>query len=193
MRVLGGRLRGRRLAAPPGHAVRPTGARVREALFDMLAHNPWGAAGRSALDGAVALDAFAGTGALGIEALSRGAARAIFLDRDEAALAVLRRNLRALGLDDLAEARRGDATRPGRAPLAATLAFLDPPYRSGLAGPALIALARAGWLAPGAVCVVEEAARAAFDPPPGFAPLDARRWGDTRVAFLRQAGEAVSA
>lgn len=187
MRVLGGRLRGRRLAAPPGRGVRPTGARAREALFDILAHNPWGAGGKPVLAGAVVLDAFAGTGALGIEALSRGAARAFFLDCDAAALEILRRNLRALGLEGSAEALARDATRPGRAREAASLAFLDPPYRSSLAEPALAALARAGWLARDAVCAVEIAAAEAFDPPPGFARLDDRRWGDTRIVFLRHA------
>ncbi len=186
MRVLGGRLRGRRLAAPPAGGLRPTGARVREALFDILAHNPWGADGRPALSAAVVLDAFAGTGALGIEALSRGAARALFLEIDADARAALVRNLRALGLEAVSEVLARDATRPGRARAAASLAFLDPPYRSGLAAPALSALADGGWLAPGAVCAVEIAAREALAPPPGFAALDDRRWGDTRIVFLRR-------
>ena len=188
MRVVGGRHRGRRLVAPPGEAVRPTSDRARQALFNILSHGDFAAAG-SPIAGESALDAFAGTGALGIEALSRGAARAAFIETDRGALAALRRNLAALDEEDAADIVAADATRPPRAPYACTVAFLDPPYRSGLAGPALAALADAGWLAPRALAVVELAAREDFAAPPGFAMIDERVYGAARLVFLRRDGD----
>jgi 16S rRNA (guanine966-N2)-methyltransferase len=183
MRIVGGSLRGRRLKAPPGAAVRPTSDRAREALFNLLAH---GAALRGVrLEGAVVLDAFAGTGALGLEALSRGARRAIFLEADRAALAALAANLRAVDQEDRALVLTRDATRPGLAPETASIAFLDPPYGSGLAAPALAALAEGGWLADGAVVVVEHGAREELDAPAGFERLVARRYGAAVLSFLR--------
>jgi 16S rRNA (guanine966-N2)-methyltransferase len=187
MRVVGGRHRGRRLVAPPGDAVRPTSDRAREALFNILSHGEFAAAGLPFADEAV-LDAFAGTGALGIEALSRGAARALFIETDRAAIGALRRNLAALDEEDSADIVAGDATRPLRAPCACALAFLDPPYRSGLAPPALTALCEMGWLAPRALAVVELAAREDFAAPPGFAMIDERRYGAARLVFLRREG-----
>ena len=203
MRIVGGALRGRKLKAPPGAAVRPTSDRAREALFNLLAH---GAALRGlSLNGAVVLDAFAGTGALGLEALSRGAVRAIFLESDRAALAALAANVRALGQEDRALVVARDATRPGPpsnvpakagiggpAPAEASIAFLDPPYGSGLAAPALAALAQAGWLADGALAVVEHGAREALQPPAGFERLDERRYGAAMLSFLRWRGGAES-
>src|SRR5215472_5185665 len=136
LRIVGGRHRGRRLLVPPGDAVRPTSDRAREALFNILSHGDFAAAGSPFADENV-LDAFAGTGALGIEALSRGAARAAFIETDRTALAALRRNLAALDETDAADVIAGDATRPPRrAPFAAAVAFLDPPYGTGLAAPA---------------------------------------------------------
>ena len=150
MRIVAGTWRGRALVAPRGDATRPTSDRVRQALFDMLLHAPWG--GRELMEGAEVLDAFAGTGALGLEALSRGAGRAWFMERDRAALAALRVNIAALA----AEARviAGDATRPPRG-TPCRLVFLDPPYGRELGPAAVAALAAAGWLAPGAVLVLE--------------------------------------
>jgi 16S rRNA (guanine966-N2)-methyltransferase len=188
MRVVGGRHRGRRLIAPPGDAVRPTSDRAREALFNILSHGEFAAAGLPFADENV-LDAFAGTGALGIEALSRGAARAAFIEIDRAALAALRRNLAALDEEDAADIIAGDATRPPRAPFACALAFLDPPYRSGLAAPALTALAQVGWLAPRALAVIEIAAKEEFAAPAGFIIMDERKYGAARVVFLRRQGE----
>lgn len=189
MRVVGGRHRGRRLIAPPGDAVRPTSDRAREALFNILSHGDFAAAGSPLADANV-LDAFAGTGAFGVEALSRGAARAAFIETDRAALAALRRNLAALDEEDSADIVAGDATRPPRAPYACALAFLDPPYRSGLAGPALTALAGMGWLTPRAIAVAEIAAAETFAAPPGFAVIDERRYGAAKLIFLlRQGGE----
>jgi 16S rRNA (guanine966-N2)-methyltransferase len=186
MRIVGGKDRGRRLVAPPGEAVRPTSDRAREALFNILSHGDFAAEGIPFVDAAV-LDAFAGTGAFGLEALSRGAAEAVFIENDRAALAALRRNI--ADLDETARARVivGDATRPPRAPLACAVAFVDPPYKSGLAAPALTALAAACWLTPNALAVVEIGAREAFAPPAGFALLDERVYGAARLVFLRRA------
>ncbi|MFQ5785270.1 MAG: 16S rRNA (guanine(966)-N(2))-methyltransferase RsmD, partial [Alphaproteobacteria bacterium] len=181
MRIVAGRHRGRRLAAPPGRAVRPTGARVREALFDMLAHNPWGPGGAPLPRGQRVVDAFAGSGALGFEALSRGAARVVFLEIDAEAARGLSRTAHMLDEEDAVAVLQRDATRPGPAEAPAALVFLDPPYRSGLAAPALAELARMGWLAPGALAVVELAAKEVFDPPDGFAAVAGRRYGDTRI------------
>ncbi|MFL1463020.1 RsmD family RNA methyltransferase [Roseococcus sp. DSY-14] len=173
MNILAGRWKGRKLQAPEGAATRPTGARARQALFDMLWHASW--AGRERVEGARVLDAFAGTGALGLEALSRGAAHADFLENQPAALAALRANLRACAG---AEGRvwPADALRPPRAPQPCTLAFLDPPYGQDLLPRALAALAAAGWLAPGALLCCELGPR---DAPPaeGFDTLATRAHG----------------
>jgi 16S rRNA (guanine966-N2)-methyltransferase len=189
MRVVGGRHRGRRLIAPPGDAVRPTSDRAREALFNILSHGEFAAAGLPFADENV-LDAFAGTGALGIEALSRGAARAAFIETDRTALSALRRNLAALDEEDAADIVSGDATRPPRAPYAASLALLDPPYRSGLAPTALAALAAMGWLAPRALAVVELASQEEFVVPAEFTLIDERKYGAARLVFLRREGGA---
>jgi 16S rRNA (guanine966-N2)-methyltransferase len=179
MRVIAGRWKGKRLGAPPGEATRPTSDRARQALFDMLWHAPW--AGRERVEGAEVLDAFAGTGALGLEALSRGAARASFLENDRAALAALRANIAVCG----AEARviAADATKPPRAALPATLIFLDPPYGAGLLATALAALDAAGWIAPGALICAELGPR---DAPPEtrFTPLAERAHGKAQLLVL---------
>jgi 16S rRNA (guanine966-N2)-methyltransferase len=192
MRIVAGRHRGRRLSAPAGDAVRPTSDRAREALFNILSHGQL-AAGGVPFAGATVLDAFAGTGALGLEALSRGAAAAVFIEQDREALVVLRKNIDALGEAGRSRVIAGDATRPPRAASACTVAFLDPPYRSGLAAAALTGLAAAGWFAPAALAVVEFAAREKLAPPAGFAALDERVYGAARLVFLRcqdNSGEA---
>jgi len=181
VRIIAGTLRGRRLEAPPGEATRPTSDRARQALFDMLWHAPW--AGRGAIEGAHVLDAFAGTGALGLEALSRGAAHATFLETDRAALATLRRNVAACRAEGRAEIVAGDATRPPRAPAPCGLLFLDPPYGRGLAAPALAALDAAGWVAPGAILSVELGPEDALGDT-RFAPLAERRHGKARLVLL---------
>jgi 16S rRNA (guanine966-N2)-methyltransferase len=182
MRIVGGRHRGRALEAPPGAAVRPTSDRAREALFNILSHGRFEAPFRDA----PVLDAFAGTGALGLEALSRGAAEALFIESDRAALEALRRNVKTLGEEPRVQVIAGDATRPPPPRRAAAVAFLDPPYRSGLAAPALAALAAAGWLAPSALATVEVGAREAFEAPSGFELLDERRYGAARLLILRR-------
>jgi 16S rRNA (guanine966-N2)-methyltransferase len=185
MRIVGGRYRGRRLLAPAGDAVRPTSDRAREALFNILSHGHF-AADSIPFAGATVLDAFAGTGALGLEALSRGAAEAVFIEKDPEAVAVLRRNVASLGESARAEIVPGDATRPPRARLECRVAFLDPPYRSGLSAPALETLDHAGWFAPDALAVVELGAREEFVPPAGFTLLDERVYGAARLVFLRR-------
>jgi 16S rRNA (guanine966-N2)-methyltransferase len=185
IRVIAGRWKGRRLAAPEGRATRPTSDRARQALFDMLMHAPF--AGRAVIEDAAVLDAFAGTGALGIEALSRGAAQAVFIERDPAALSALRANLAAVG--GVARVIAADATRPPAPPFAATLAFLDPPYGEGLAARALPVLAGRGWFADGAIVCVEtgrdDALVCGTALPAGFALLDDRAHGKARLRTLR--------
>lgn len=181
MRIVGGRLRGRHLAAPADRAIRPTSDRTRETIFNILAHSE----DMPDLDGATVLDAFCGTGALALEALSRGAAHAYLMDEAASSLALARRNVADLGEAARATLIRANATRPPPAPAAASVAFLDPPYGKDLAAPALAALAAAGWLAPGAVAVIEIAAGDPLPLPAGFTALDDRRYGDTRVVFVR--------
>jgi 16S rRNA (guanine966-N2)-methyltransferase len=183
MRIIAGRHRARSLEAPLGPAVRPTSDRAREALFDILAHGRF--ADRPVFEEARVLDAFAGTGAFGLEALSRGAAQASFIENDRTALAALRANIAALGEEKRAAVLPFDALHPPRASAPCALAFLDPPYGEDLAAPALAALAGALWLAPGALVVVETAARGKLDLPPGFSLLDERRYGAARLVFAR--------
>jgi 16S rRNA (guanine966-N2)-methyltransferase len=184
MRIVGGRLRGRALVAPKSQAIRPTADRLREALFNILVH-----AYGDPVSGARVLDLFAGTGALGLEALSRGAAFALFVDDGAEARALLRENVAALGLGGVSRVFRRNAVKLGAAhPLPPfSLAFLDPPYGRSL-GEAALASARAGgWLKPGALAVVEEAS-AAFAAPEGFEELERRRYDDTALIVLRHRG-----
>jgi 16S rRNA (guanine966-N2)-methyltransferase len=184
VRIIAGRHRGRRLVAPAGLATRPSADRVRQALFDMLWHAPW--AGRAAVDGARVLDAFAGTGALGLEALSRGAHFALFVDDGIEARALLRQNVEALGLGGATRIFRRDATKLGPAhPLEPfSLVFVDPPYGKGLAEPALVSARAGGWLMKEALIVVEEAL-GAFKTPADFEQLEQRAYDDTEFVFLR--------
>jgi 16S rRNA (guanine966-N2)-methyltransferase len=182
MRVVGGRLRGRALAAPKSNAIRPTSDRLRESLFNILAH-----AYGDPVDGARVLDLFAGAGALGIEAISRGASFCLFVDDGAEARALIRQNVDTLGLGQVTRVFRRDATKLGPAhpvePFG--LVFLDPPYRKGLAFPALAALRDGGWLAPEALVVVEEAADAELVALTGYDELERRAYDDTMVVFLR--------
>ncbi len=182
MRVVGGRLRGRSLAGPKSQAIRPTADRLRESLFNILLH-----AYGDPITGARVLDLFAGTGALGIEALSRGAEFALLVDASAQARALMRENVTALGLGGAARIFRRDATKLGPAyPLEPfSLAFLDPPYGQGLAAKALAAARAGGWFAPDALIVVEEAAKPQFATPEGFTELERRRYDDTEFVILR--------
>jgi 16S rRNA (guanine966-N2)-methyltransferase len=186
MRIVGGRHRGRKLLAPVGDAVRPTSDRAREAIFNILAHGRFAAAGPPWMDAAV-LDVFAGTGALGLEALSRGAAEVFFIENARDAQLGLRQNIATLGENGRAHVIAGNATRPPPARRACRLAFLDPPYRSGLAAPALAALQDTGWFAPDALAVVEVARDEELRLPHGFAVLEERRYGAARVVFVAAA------
>ena len=174
-------MRGRNLASPSSHDIRPTADRLRESLFNILIH-----AYDDPLQDARVLDLFAGTGALGIEAVSRGAKFALFVDNGAEARALLRNNVEALGLGGVTKVYRRDATNLGPAhpmePFA--LVFLDPPYGRGLAEKALASLRDGGWLTPGALLVVEET-KAAFATPDGFAELERRAYDDTEFTFLR--------
>lgn len=183
MRIVAGRHRGRRIAAPPGETVRPTSERAREALFNILAHGRFAPA--PVFEEARVLDVFAGTGAFGLEALSRGARFATFIEKDREAREALAANIKALGETSSTRLLAVDATAPPRADGPYDLIFLDPPYRSGLAAPALAALSRTGWLGPGALVVVELAAREGFELPEGFVSLEDRRYGAGRLVFMR--------
>jgi 16S rRNA (guanine966-N2)-methyltransferase len=185
MRIVAGNHRGRTLQVPPGKDVRPTADRTREALFNILAHAPWSAEQGSPLVGARVIDAFCGSGALGLEALSRGAVACTFIDINPTALEFVRRNIATLDEADRTVALRADVLKLPRARATATLAFLDPPYGLNLAGPALAALVRQGWLVAGAVVVVETDASDPFEPPEAFEPLDQRRYRFTTLHFLR--------
>jgi 16S rRNA (guanine966-N2)-methyltransferase len=185
MRIVGGVLRGRALSGPRSQSIRPTSDRLRESVFDILAHRF-----DDAVTGAAVIDLFAGAGGLGLEALSRGAARALFVDDGAEARALLRANIETLGLGGVTRVFRRDATKLGAAPPGETfsLAFLDPPYGKGLAEPALAALIDGGWLAKDALVVIEEAAGAEIELPPALVREDARRYGDTQFVFARYVG-----
>jgi 16S rRNA (guanine966-N2)-methyltransferase len=182
MRIVGGRLGGRALAVPRSNLIRPTADRLREAIFNILVHG-YG----DPIAGARVLDLFAGTGALGFEALSRGAAFVLFIDERAEARALIRENVAGLGLGGVTRIFRRDAARLGPAdPIEPfSLVFLDPPYGRGLAEPALAAARAGGWLTTNALAVVEDAATAGFTAPAAFDELERRTYGDTEVIFLR--------
>jgi 16S rRNA (guanine966-N2)-methyltransferase len=182
MRVVGGRLRSRPIAGPKGPGLRPTTDRLRESLFNILAHRYGDPAA-----GARVLDLFAGTGALGIEALSRGAAFTLFIDDGVEARALLRQNAETLALGGLSRIFRRDATKLGPVhPIEPfSLVFLDPPYGKGLAEKALASAREGGWLKPDALIAVEEATDAAFKSPEGFEEFERRAYDDTEFIFLR--------
>lgn len=185
LKIVGGKHRGRSIATPEGQTTRPTSHRARESLFNILTHASWREDGTSPLVEAHVLDAFAGSGALGIEALSRGATHATFLDNEAGAIRLIGENLRKLGEASAAKVIRADATRPPPSREGCDLAFLDPPYRSGLGGPALAALAANGWLAPGAIATVELGNTEDLLPPTGFETIDERRYGAAKILILR--------
>jgi 16S rRNA (guanine966-N2)-methyltransferase len=183
MRIVAGRFRGRAIATPTHEGLRPTSDRVREAVFNILAHGMDG----FSLDGARVVDLFAGTGALGLEALSRGAAYCVFIETDTEARALIRRNVEAFGLTGESKIFRRDATDLGSAGPrdVATLAFVDPPYDQGFADIALASLAGGGWLAAGAVVVIEERVGNVVTLPASLTEADRRTYGDTQIIFAR--------
>ena len=187
MRIVAGRHRGRTLLAPEGLAVRPTADRTREAIFNVLTQGKLADGGNPLIEARV-LDAFAGTGALGLEALSRGATRVAFMESQAAALATLRANLESLDESERAEVLAVDVLRPPPAVEACAIVLMDPPYNQGLAAPALAALAGKGWIAPDAIVAVELMKAEAFEAPEGFELRDQRSYGKAKVAFLTHTG-----
>lgn len=189
MRVVGGKLRGRGLVSPEREGLRPTADRVRESVFNILLHG----IADFEIEGARVIDLFAGTGALGIEALSRGAAYCLFVEEAAEARALIRTNIEAMALTGVTKIFRRDATDLGAAgniePFG--LAFLDPPYSKGLGEMALASLRDGGWLAPGAVIVLEERESTSVELPAGFAELDRRTYGEAQVIFGRYLSDHV--
>ncbi len=182
MRIVAGKHRGRPLAAPPGPDIRPTSNRARESLFNILEH------GRIAveLEDARVLDAFAGTGALGLEALSRGARHATFIENARGARRMLAENIAACGEADRATVIGADATNPPPTDRPVDIAFLDPPYRAGLLEPALVALDRRGWLGETTLIVAEMGSAESFTPPSFLEETDRRKYGAAQILFLRR-------
>ena len=193
MRIVGGTLRGRNLASPEGLTTRPTGDRVREAIFNILRHAPWMPQGH--LDGALVMDVFAGTGAMGLEAVSQGAAHAVFVERDHAAAKCCQLNIDTFKLQECTALLKFDALHPVPRPLyiePRNLVFLDPPYGKNLGEQTLKALKTKGWLAENAICVLEMAKKQPEHPIPGFKQHDERDYGVARVRFLELTGENVT-
>jgi 16S rRNA (guanine966-N2)-methyltransferase len=182
MRIVGGNFRGRPLTVPRSHDIRPTADRLRESLFNILLH-----AYDDPASGARVLDLFAGSGALGLEAMSRGAAFALFVDEGAEARALMRENVATLGLGGSTKIFRRDATKLGAShPVEPfSLVFVDPPYGRGLAERALVSARQGGWLLPGALIVVEEAVASAFKAPDGLAEIERRRYDTTELVFIR--------
>jgi len=193
MRITAGRLRGKAIAVPEGRAIRPTADRARESLFNILAHGRVAMAHGVVLDGARVLDAFAGTGALGLEALSRGAAHVTFIDNARIAERILERNIAHCGVEESSTLLRADAANPPPAVQPADIAFLDPPYGAGLLGPALTALESLGWFHEKSLIVVEMGVDETFERPGFLDEVDARRYGAARIVFLAISGSTASA
>ncbi len=185
MRIVAGQYRGRAIVTPEGQNTRPTSDRARQAIFNVLEHAPWA----EGLHEARVIDLYAGSGALGFEALSRGAAFCLFVDTDDGARGAIRENMDAYGRFGRCRVHRRSATdlgpRPGSAGEAFTLAFLDPPYAKGLGEQTLARLLEGGWLAPGAIVVFERGSDEPEIDTPGYERLDARDYGAARVLFLR--------
>ena len=185
MRIVAGSLKGRSIVTPEGQGTRPTSDRARQAVFNVLEHAGWA----EPLDGMRVMDLYAGSGALGFEAISRGAGFALFVETDEEARGAIRENADAYGVMGRARVHRRSATdlggRPGSDGEAFDLAFLDPPYRKGLGEQTLLRLLEGGWLRPGAVVVFERGSDEPEIDTPGYERLDARGYGAARVLFLR--------
>ncbi len=184
MRIIGGTFKGRRIEAPKGVISRPTTDRTREALFNILS-----ARDDVAIEGARVIDLFAGSGALGLEAMSRGADWCLFVETDASARGAIRDNIEALALFGCTRIHRRSAVSLGRRPATAgpafTLAFLDPPYRKDFCSPAMEELARGDWLSPGAIIVVEQARNEAPAAATGFREIDRRQYGDTQIGIYQ--------
>jgi 16S rRNA (guanine966-N2)-methyltransferase len=190
MRIVAGKFRGARIEAPKGLATRPTSDRVRQALFNVLEHGP----PRFDFEGARVLDLFAGSGALGLEALSRGARFCLFVEDLAEARGAIRRNVEALELTGITKIWRRDATKLGErgAILPFNLIFLDPPYGRGLGDQALAGLVAGSWFGDDAIVVLEERADAEIALPAPFQEIDSRSYGDTKIVMARTTMEKVS-
>lgn len=185
MRIVGGKFKGRKLIAPEGSNTRPTSDRARESVFNILEHQPWGR--RALRDGRV-LDAFAGTGALGLEAFSRGTASVTFMDNDERAMKCLMQNAKGMADRNVLNLVRADVTQPPRAKEPCSLVFMDAPYAAGLTENALSSLINSGWIDSDTLCVVEVAKKDKWDVPAVFDELDRRKYGAAEVCFLKLGG-----
>ncbi|WP_269514003.1 16S rRNA (guanine(966)-N(2))-methyltransferase RsmD [Brevundimonas subvibrioides] len=185
MRIVAGKLKGRAIVAPEGQGTRPTSDRARQAIFNVLEHAAWA----EPLAGARVMDLFAGSGALGFEAMSRGAAFGLFVETDEAARGAIRENADTFGVMGATRVHRRSAidlgARPGSDGEAFDLAFLDPPYGRGLGEQSLQRLLEGNWLKPGALVVFERGSDEPEIETPGYERLDARDYGAARVLFLR--------
>lgn len=182
MRIVGGKFKGRKLVAPDGLDTRPTSDRARESIFNILEHQSWG---RAALRAGRVLDVFAGTGALGLEAFSRGAASVTFLDNSETALKALRLNAKDMGTAQEIRATRTDVNNLPACEEAFDLVFMDAPYKSGLTDIALTALAQNGWMKQGCLCVIETSKKENWKPSENFEEIDMRKYGAAHVFFIK--------
>jgi 16S rRNA (guanine966-N2)-methyltransferase len=185
MRIVGGKFKGRAIRAPEGRATRPTSDRARESIFNLLAHAEWA----PLLEGARVIDAFAGSGALGLEAMSRGAAFCLFVETDSAARGCIRNNIEAFQLFGATRIHRRSATDLGGKPAGLgspfDLVFMDPPYEYDLVPAALEQLRKGVWIAPNALVVAETSADEAAPVTPDWTLLDERIYGSARISFLR--------
>ena len=185
MRIVAGIHKGRKILSPEGTDIRPTLDRVRESLFNIMGHGNFGTGSISPLRGACVLDAFCGTGALGLEALSRGAAQATFMDNDRRALELCRQNIATMGEEEASQVLQGDCLKPARAADACDLVFTDAPYGRDLTAGGIMALSAAGWVREGGLCVLETGSDETVKLPDIFEPLDDRKYGAARIHFFR--------
>ena len=184
MRVVAGKHKGKYIFGPTGVEIRPTSDRVREAMFNILAHSNWGQSAPSGIRGSRVLDGFCGTGALGLAALSRGSHFTTFIDNNVTSLDLCRRNVTNLGETEASAILRCDCLNPVKAEDPCDLIFLDPPYKKNIIPDALIALSYAGWIAEGAVCVIETNTKQSTQLPNNFVFRNQRSYGGTLITFL---------
>jgi len=185
VRIVAGKHKGRKILSPEGTDIRPTLDRTRESLFNIIEHGNLGTGSISPLRGACVLDAFCGTGALGLEALSRGAANVTFMDNDRRALALCRQNIMTMGETEASQVLRGDCLKPSRAANASDLVFTDAPYDRDLTAEGITALSAAGWIREGGLCVLETGSDETVKLPNIFEPLEDRKYGAARIHFFR--------
>ncbi|MBT3373421.1 MAG: 16S rRNA (guanine(966)-N(2))-methyltransferase RsmD [Rhodospirillaceae bacterium] len=188
MRIVGGKHRGRRLNGPAGMDIRPTSDRAREALFNILSHGDYAGPDGAMPENMSVIDVFAGTGALGLEALSRGAATICFMEQNRTAARAIQDTAREMDAADQVNVLTRDATRPGQARDSFDLVLMDAPYRTGQSEPSLRALADLGWLHEGTICCIELAKKEAFEAGADFSVLDERTYGAARIVLLRWDG-----